>query len=85
MEIFDVLFIMILCFAILLSTMLIQGGVLVGGSASGIHYDFNIGTILIVTATFAVYLGYIISRSDKELKVIVRQVYGEDEQKREER
>ncbi len=75
MEIFDVIFIMILCFGILLTTMLMQGGVLVGSSTSGIHYHFKVSTLLIVAAGFAAYLTYIISNSDKELKIIIKQMY----------
>ncbi|TGE31828.1 hypothetical protein [Desulfosporosinus sp. Sb-LF] len=75
MGIFDVLFIMILCFATLLTTMLMQGGVLVGDSTSGIHYVFKISTFLVIVAGFVGYLIFIIPQSEKELRVMVKQVY----------
>jgi hypothetical protein len=68
---FDVLFIMILCFATLLTTMLIQGGVLVGNSSSGIHYVFKISTFLAIVVGFVGYLIFIIPQSDKELRAMV--------------
>lgn len=77
MGVFDVLFIMILCFATLLTTMLMQGGVLVGGSASGMSYHFSIATFLIVVAGLVVYLTYIIPHSDKELRAMIKHLYGE--------
>lgn len=78
MEVFDVLFVMILCFATLLTTMLMQGGVLVGGSTTGIHYTFRLGTMLILIAGFIAYLLYVIPKSDSELRIMIRQIYGED-------
>jgi hypothetical protein len=78
MSIFDVLFIMILCFATLLSTMLMQGGVLVGsGGTAGIAYTFSYGSFALVVAGLAGYLFYIISHSDKELRSMIKQIYGE--------
>lgn len=77
MGIFDVLFIMILCFATLLTTMLMQGGVIVGDSSLGMHYVFKMSTFLAIVAAFIAYLIYIIPQSDKELRVMVKQLYGE--------
>lgn len=76
MNVFDVLFIMILCFATLLSTMLIQGGVLVGSSGtSGISYTFSFGSFALVVAGLVGYLLYIIPHSDKELRSMIKQIY----------
>ena len=48
MEVFDVLFIMVLCFATLLSTMLMRGKVLVGsGGGGGMTYTFWAWTFLL--------------------------------------
>ncbi|ATW28551.1 hypothetical protein DCMF_23425 [Candidatus Formimonas warabiya] len=77
MSVFDVLFIMILCFATLLTTMLMQGGVLVGGSASGMRYHFSIASFLMVVAGLIIYLFYIIPHSDKELREMIKHLYGE--------
>jgi len=77
-EIFDVLFIMILCFATLLTTMLMQGGVLVGsGSTSGIHYTFSTVTFLMMLLGLAIYLIYVIPHSDRELRAMIKQIYGD--------
>ncbi|MCR6544555.1 hypothetical protein [Dehalobacterium formicoaceticum] len=84
MEAFDVLFVMILCFATLLTTMLMQGAVLVGGSASGMHYSFNIASFLMVVAGLIIYMVYIIPHSDKELRKMVNHIFGEKENKKEE-
>jgi hypothetical protein len=77
MGLFDVLFIMILCFATLLTTMLMQGGVIVGESSSGIHYVFKLSTFLAMSIGFFAYLIYVISQSDKELRVMVKEMYSE--------
>lgn len=77
MGVFDVLFIMILCFATLLTTMLMQGGVLVGGSGEGMSYHFSIFTFLIVVAGLVIYLTYIIPHSDKELREMIKHMYEE--------
>lgn len=76
--IFDVLFIMILCFATLLTTMLMQGGVLVGADGtSGIHYTFGLLSFSLVVAGFGLYLYYIIPHSEKELQEMIIMHYGE--------
>jgi len=75
MGVFDVLFIMILCFATLLTTMLMQGGVLVGGSGEGMKYHFSIATFLIVVAGLVIYLTYIIPHSNKELRQMIKHMY----------
>lgn len=78
MGIFDVLFIMILCFATLLTTMLMQGGVLVGADGtSGMHYTFDLLSFSLVIAGFAAYMAYIIPRSDKELREMTLMHYGD--------
>ncbi len=78
MNIFDVLFIMVLCFATLLSTMLIQGGVLVGSSGtSGISYTFSFGSFSLVVVGLVGYLLYIIPRSDKELRSMIKRIYAD--------
>ncbi|MDQ7093507.1 hypothetical protein REC12_07890 [Desulfosporosinus sp. PR] len=78
LEVFDVVFIMLLCFLILLSTMIMRGKVLVGaGSAGGINYSFNLPIFLMLMLILGIYLVYVISRSDKELKVMIRYLYDE--------
>lgn len=79
-EIFDILFIMLLCFATLLSTMLMRGKVLVGsGSGGGLDYSFKSGSFAITAGFLLLYLFYIISHSDKELKNFFNAHYGPGE------
>lgn len=76
---FDVLFIMLLCFATLLSTMLMRGAVIVGsGSAGGFEYSFDISTFLITACALGFYLAYIIKKSDAELSAMIENVYSEE-------
>lgn len=78
MEVFDVMFIMILCFVILLSTMLMRGKVLVGsGSTGGIDYSFNLPIFFMLALALGIYMFYVISRSDKELKSMIQYLYDE--------
>ena len=78
MEVFDVMFIMLLCFVILLTTMLMRGKVLVGsGSTGGIDYSFNIPVFMMIVVALGAYMFYVISRSDKELKAMIEYRYDE--------
>ena len=74
-DIVDVFFIMILCFITLLTTMLMQGGVIVGGSAAGIRYDFSVAKFALVIGWMIAYLLFIIRHSNKELKSMIVHVY----------
>lgn len=77
MEIFDVLFIMVLCFATLLSTMLGRGKVLVGpGSGGGMAYTFSAWTFLLTFLGLGVYLAFVVPQSNRELGEIVESLYG---------
>jgi len=77
MEIFDVLFIMLLCFATLLSTMLTRGKVLVGsGSGGGMAYTFSAWTFLLTFLGLGVYLAFVVPQSNRELGEIVESLYG---------
>ena len=78
MEVFDVMFIMLLCFVILLTTMLMRGKVLVGsGSTGGIDYSFNLPIFMMLVVALGAYLFYVISMSNKELKAMIRYSYDE--------
>jgi hypothetical protein len=75
-EVFDVMFIMVLCFVILLTTMLMRGKVLVGsGSDGGIDYSFNLPIFIMFVLALGVYLFYVLSRSNKELKSMIKYLY----------
>ena len=71
--IFDIMFIMLLCFATLLATMLMQGGLLVGGS--GIDYEFGLGSFALTFGALAVYFIFILKIGHKELKILIDEVY----------
>jgi hypothetical protein len=71
--VFDILFIMLLCFATLLGTMLLQGGLLVGGE--GIDYTFGLGSFTVTFAAMAVYFVFILKTSKKELKTMIDRIY----------
>ncbi|MDO8886509.1 hypothetical protein [Candidatus Oleimmundimicrobium sp.] len=76
MEVFDVLFIMILCFTTLLTTMLMRGKVLVGsGSGGGMTYTFSAGTFLLTFLSLGTYLAIVIPQSNRELGEIVEGLY----------
>lgn len=78
MEVFDVMFIMLLCFVILLTTMLMRGKVLVGsGSTGGIDYSFNFPIFMVIVVALAAYMFYVISRSNKELRAMIKYRYDE--------
>ncbi len=77
MEVFDVLFIMVLCFATLLTTMLMRGKVLVGsGSGGGMAYTFSAWTFLLTFLGLGAYLAIVIPQSNRELGEIVEILYG---------
>jgi hypothetical protein len=68
---------MALCFLTLLTTMLLRGKVLVGdGAASGLDYSVGLGSCVLVILTFGVYVWYMLSHSERELKDMVNHVYG---------
>jgi ABC-type sulfate transport system permease component len=74
---FDTLFIMALCFLTLLSTILLRGPVLSGeGSDTAVDYSFGIGSCALVVVMFGVYVWYMLTRSERELKEMVNHVYG---------
>jgi len=78
MEVFDVMFIMLLCFVILLTTMLMRGKVFVGaGSTAGIDYSLNLPIFVMVVFALGIYMLYVISKSNKELKDMIKNNYDE--------
>lgn len=80
MEIFDALFILVLCFATLLTTMLMRGAVIVGsGSSAGGLYDFNLISFGATVLGLGAYLFYILPRSDKQLKNMIEELYKDKE------
>lgn len=82
-QFFDAIFIMLLCFITLLGTMLMRGAVIVGSnSGDAIHYSFNIATFGIVAVCLAIYLLFILPQSNRELKLMVKEMYDIGEKSR---
>ena len=80
--IFDTLFIMMLCFATLLTTMVLQGGVIVGGEG-GLSYIIKWPSFILTMGGVALYTVYTLKESDKELKKMIAFIYkGEGENAR---
>ena len=75
---FDVCFIMALCFATLLATMLLRGKVLVGdGSTQGVDLSFRWSSFLVIAGVFVCYIWYMLRHSERELRDIIKHVYNE--------
>lgn len=81
MKLFDILFILVLCYLSLLLPILLRGTVLVGsGEASGMDYTLNpllLGLVIVSGVSYIVYLVY---NSDKELREVINTVYGKKEE-----
>jgi len=70
LEVFDALFIMIICFATLLTAMIMKGSIV----ATSV-YIVHITTLTITVLGLGVYLFFILRRSEKELKILVKEIY----------
>lgn len=69
-EIFDTFFILIICFATLLSAMIMKNN-----SEIGINYSVNSTEFIITIASILLYLSFIIFQSDRGLKETIRKSY----------
>lgn len=69
-EAFDILFVMILCFATLLSAMLIKGN-----SPPKIEYILKPVTFIITIGAIGIYIWYVLRESEKELKNMIEKIY----------
>jgi hypothetical protein len=67
-EWFDIFFILILCFSVLLTTLLLQGVVLVGEGGGGMDYTIDPVTLLATIAILAIYFIVLFAVSNKEMK-----------------
>lgn len=70
LELFDTLFIMILCFGTLLSAMLMKGEVI-----GGMKYSIDFKSFIITILGLVVYLCFILPQSDKGLRKMIKQLY----------
>lgn len=69
-EIFDSLFIMILCFSTLLSAMLLKNK-----DMMGIDYTIYFKTFFVTISGLIAYLVYMINRSERGLKAMIQLVF----------
>ena len=76
-ETFDTLFIMILCFATLLTAMLMKGEV-----TGEMEYCVNYTTVIITLLGLVIYLSFILTQSDKGLKSMIQKLYGKSEDRK---
>jgi len=74
LAVFDTVFIMILCFATLLSAMLMKGK-----SDGLMDYSINWITLGVTFSALVAYMIFIISQSEKGLKDMINHVYGKKE------
>lgn len=75
-ELFDVFFILILCFATLLTTMLMRGKVLVGsGGSGGFEYHFSLPFFILTFGALGIYLLYVLPQSNRELRSMIKKIY----------
>ena len=72
-EVFDSMFIMILCFVTLLSAMLMQG------NAGVLTYLIDFKTLLITIGGLVIYLTFVLRQSDKGLKKMIEHNYSNKE------
>ncbi len=70
-QVIDSLFVMILCFATLLTAMLINKG-----SVGGISYSIHVLSLVVTVAGLFFYLYYLLKQSDKGLKSMIQHIYG---------
>ncbi|KNZ42200.1 hypothetical protein [Acetobacterium bakii] len=80
LEIFDSLFIMLLCFATLLSAMLLKNN-----SGAGLDYTIHVKTLITTFLGLAIYLLYMLNRSDKGLKTMINYIYPTEKFKEEDK
>lgn len=73
-KIFDIMFIMVLCFVTLLAAMLLRGKTVSGASI----YSFGITSALVTLVGFTVYFVNVLKNSNKELKLMIDELYSEE-------
>lgn len=74
MIIFDTMFIMLLCFATLLTAMLMKGH-----SLGGLNYHINYITFGIMVIALLIYIFLLVSNSEKGLRSIINTIYVDHE------
>ncbi len=70
MMIFDTMFIMVLCFATLLTAMLMKGD-----SIGGLDYHINCLTFGIMVIALMIYILLLVTNSEKGLRSMIKTIY----------
>jgi len=81
-QVFEIFFIMALCFATLFASMLLNGPVIVGNGATGKMNYLKAVTpqsVTIIVIILAVYLIYLLKKSDSELRAMIAGIYDNKE------
>lgn len=80
-KIFDVLFILILCYLSLLMPILMRGKVLVGGGeGGGMLYTFTWSSLILCLVAACIFGYFLLTHSEKELKILINNVHGKKEE-----
>lgn len=72
--VFDTMFIMLLCFATLLTAMLMKGD-----SMGGLNYHINILTFGIMVISLMIYIFVLLTNSEKGLRSMIKTIYADHE------
>jgi len=77
MMVFDTMFIMLLCFATLLTAMLMKGH-----SMGGLNYHINYLTFGIMVIALMIYIFLLVVNSEKGLRSIIKSIYVDHEKQK---
>jgi len=72
-EAFDILFVMILCFATLLTAMLIKGD-----NPLQMEYVLTPSTFILTVGAICIYIWYVLRESEKGLRAMIEKIYNAD-------
>ena len=77
MIVFDTMFIMLLCFATLLTAMLMKGH-----SMRGLDYHINYLTFGIMVIALLIYMFLLVTNSEKGLRSMIKMIYADHEKQK---
>lgn len=75
MMVWDIMFVLVLCFVVLLTTMLVTKS---AGSAEFTGYTISVPILLGVVVSLAVYLGFMLTNSLKSLRHLVDKFFAKN-------
>jgi uncharacterized integral membrane protein len=70
--VWDVLFVLVLCFVVLLTTMLVTKS---AGGAEFMGYSINLPLLIGVIAALVIYLGFMVTTSLKSLRSLINKFF----------